>query len=357
MGQGLMLLDAPVAEPYDADVWDLEVDPKTNITSFLGGLEAADEPPSFSGFSPQALTSPVLWDSVKAYFDRNNPDINLSNPTVLSLIHPLQQVVIAEWMSYAEFMVRCIKKYEYSIKGGDLRLDNDDSLEEDLRDLQRWRRRSMQTIGRLRILSRFVGYWHAKEGAGTSPTHGQPGQAGSAGLIHGQGGQAGVANVQGGQTGQVSTNTVVGQTSQSERCMLQQDIDHILLEIEEHSRHLEELVPTVTSFSQLLDSHRSVAEAKNVRQLTLAALIFVPLSFMASLFGMEGEYGPGGKNFRWYWASALPVAVVILVIARVEWKAEVEALVDWNKKRKEKAKKRKEDKQAQINAQKHKAQP
>lgn len=285
MLQGLILLDAPIEEPRDDAVWDLKgITDETKILSFLGGVEAHDDPPPFSKSAGQADARITLWNSAVEYFDRDNPGLDLDKPTMLSLAAPLQRVVLSEWLSYAELMVRCIKKYEYSIKGG--RLTNDDSLEEDLRDLQRWRRRSMQTIGRLQTLSRFVEYWHDVE----------------------------VVNAN--TTGAIAT----GQAKRHERSALQQDIDEITAEIERHSHHLEAMVPTVTSFSQLLDSHRSVAEARNVTQLTYAALFFVPMSFIASLFGMDGKYGPGQSDFKTYWTVAVPIAVGIILLARAEWK-------------------------------------
>ncbi|TLS21549.1 uncharacterized protein PpBr36_10192 [Pyricularia pennisetigena] len=55
--------------------------------------------------------------------------------------------------------------------------------------------------------------------------------------------------------------------------------------------------------------------AANSTRLAYIALIFVPLSWAASLFSMAGGYGPGGELFWMYFAIALPSVVLTLMVS------------------------------------------
>lgn len=79
------------------------------------------------------------------------------------------------------------------------------------------------------------------------------------------------------------------------------------------------MVPMATSMVQLLESRRSMLEAANVSRLTFIALVFVPLSWVASLFSMADDYSPGHRNFWVYFATALPVLFLVVLLSAVQW--------------------------------------
>lgn len=79
------------------------------------------------------------------------------------------------------------------------------------------------------------------------------------------------------------------------------------------------MVPMATSMVQLLDSRRSMREAANVSRLTFIALVFVPLSWVASLFSMSDSFSPGHENFWVYFVTALPVLFLVLLLSAVQW--------------------------------------
>lgn len=59
------------------------------------------------------------------------------------------------------------------------------------------------------------------------------------------------------------------------------------MQIEEMLRRLQATSVSLTSNMSLLDSRRSIAEAKSVTKLTELAFFFIPLTFAATLFGMQ----------------------------------------------------------------------
>ncbi|KAI5921096.1 hypothetical protein F4810DRAFT_702558 [Camillea tinctor] len=143
------------------------------------------------------------------------------HPNILSLTYYPLQIVLAEWMLYAQLMSRYVKFYEYSLEAVHTRR----SESQDQLELHRWRRRSSQSLHKLRMTRQFVEYWHSQE---ASPPK--------------------------------------------------------LWDV--HARSLEALNPILTSIVQLIDSHKSISEAADVKRLTYIAIVFIPLSFIAGLFSM-----------------------------------------------------------------------
>ncbi|XXG99319.1 hypothetical protein Hte_005656 [Hypoxylon texense] len=63
------------------------------------------------------------------------------------------------------------------------------------------------------------------------------------------------------------------------------------------------------SFEQTLASNRI---ARTSGQLTKIATIIVPCTFVASIFSMGGQFAAGEDRFYVYWATSIPVTVVLL---------------------------------------------
>ncbi|ENH63855.1 hypothetical protein FOC1_g10007996 [Fusarium oxysporum f. sp. cubense race 1] len=79
------------------------------------------------------------------------------------------------------------------------------------------------------------------------------------------------------------------------------------------------MVMVATSLIQLLDSRRSILEAINTKRLTFLALIFVPLAWVSSLFSISDGYNPGHDLFWVYFATALPVPAVVLLLSALPY--------------------------------------
>ena len=53
----------------------------------------------------------------------------------------------------------------------------------------------------------------------------------------------------------------------------------------------------VASFIQLRESRRALWKTANVTRLTVLAIVFVPLSFIATIFSITEQFGPRGPKF------------------------------------------------------------
>lgn len=190
------------------------------------------------------------------YFRHGPPDFKTADPSILSLSYYPVRIALAEWMLYTHLMSRYVKHYQYS-----LQTDKGHLYDNDIVDLQRWRRRSKQTQHKLLLLTQFINAQLPQE----------------------------------------------DDNADTQRwCRTLRDIQFVHSEVKYHKNSLEQMVLVATSMVQLRD-------AANVKRLTYIALVFVPLSWVASLFSMAEDFIPGHKWFWVYFATAVPMVFVLLL--------------------------------------------
>ena len=61
------------------------------------------------------------------------------------------------------------------------------------------------------------------------------------------------------------------------------------------------------------EARRSLREAKNIKTLTLLAMVFIPLSFTSGLLSMGGAFIPGGDSFWVFFAVSIPIVVLLFL--------------------------------------------
>ncbi|KAF2806876.1 uncharacterized protein BDZ99DRAFT_448471 [Mytilinidion resinicola] len=216
-----------------------------------------------SGVDVALARTCTSFDRLVACITRENT-LSMEKPSMISLcLNPLR-LALREFLVYSITMNRYVRYYEYSLKDVDLSV-----REGDLNDLQIWRRRAFQTLQRLFAMHDFVEHWNTKE---------RPPEESEASL----------------------------------GAWLIKDIQHLITAIEHHSRSLETMIPVTTAMVQLADVRRSTEEASHVKQLTYLALVFIPLSFVASLFSMSEKVAPWSRNFWLYFVVAVPLLLFVL---------------------------------------------
>lgn len=242
----------------------------------MKGYEDFLDPPSFHAPTTNwsGPSRVALFDDLIYYWSADSPPgFDAKHLCLLNLAYYPLKIVAGEWVKYAAVMSSSIKEYEYSKREKPAFLKELEKLDTDLRALQSWRRRTMSTKQKLnsilRLLKFFEGWPNAQEASDS----------------------------------------------------LLQDYQYIERNVSDCGARLESMLPTVTSLVQIVDSRRSFAETANVSRLTVLALVFVPLSFIASLFSMNQDLGPGGHRFWIYFAVAIPVTLVVVLLARPPWKA------------------------------------
>lgn len=221
-----------------------------------------------------------MASEVIQYFERSIPPcFNPKDPSIESLAYYPLRIVAAEWVKYVAVMQHCIKRYEYR---GD-QLPHLDQFNTDLRELQGWRRRSMASQQKVRAIIR-----------------------------------------------RLKARRSCGENDRDCLDHLIEDFEVINDNIRNAGRRLENMLPVVTSLVQIIDARRSFAETTNISRLTILALVFVPLSFVSSLFSMNSINGPGGPKFWVYFAVAIPITLLVFLVARPPTQA-VMKCIQWLK--------------------------
>jgi hypothetical protein len=237
---------------------------------FQGGFEDFLSPSTYS--TTHQMTSPSrlsLFDDLIYYWTKERPPVfNPASPTLASLSYYPLKIAAAEWMSYICLLAYSVEHLECSIEDRSISAAELPKLESYIRHLQSWRRRSTTSASKVRSLAGFV-----KSGGTDS------------------------------QGSEIWASLV-------------RDYEHIAARIDSLGRRLEALTPVVTSFIMIVESRRSFLETMNVSRLTYLALIFVPLTFVSSLFSMVGDTAPDAKHFWVYFAVAIPVLALVFLIAR-----------------------------------------
>jgi hypothetical protein len=267
----LILVDPPISSDYiKNDEYKQIVE--LHLRPFLGAYEDFMEPPKFCAETEECAERPLrnegMFDSLQKYWSRERPAcFNRKDPSIQSLAYYTLRITAAEWVKYVAVMQKCLKHYEYN--HDHLPALSLERFDRDLRELQSWRRRTMISQGKIKSILRFL-----------SPKH------------------RGVTKVE------------------MDLEHLSEDFEYIEGNIDAVGRRLESMLPVVMSFVQITDARRSFAETADISRLTVLALIFVPLTFVSSLFSMNTDNLPGRGDFWVYFAVAIPLTGLIVLIAR-----------------------------------------
>ncbi|CVL07282.1 uncharacterized protein FMAN_15370 [Fusarium mangiferae] len=256
----LLLVDIPITRVQ------AEYQKTFPATRLHGGIEDFEQSASSSALSYQSADK--YWNNTSMlsclfhYFGSNHSMFRDVPVTILGLAYYPVRIILNEWNVYTSLVSRYSKYYEYSISDIAYRLHNDDII-----DLQRWRRRSQQSQHKLTALVDFINF-HLEE-----------------------------------------------EPKQKRWTLVLQDIRYLQRQIEIYSMSLEQMLAVATSMVQILDSRRSIVEALHIKRLTYVALVFIPLSWVASLFSMGEGFLPGQEFFWIYFCISLPLVVFVLLLS------------------------------------------
>lgn len=210
----------------------------------------------------------LLEDTIFYWSNGLPQEFDVKSPTLVSLSYYPLKIIAAEWMTYLEVIYHSTKQYEYVLNAIHAPMEQMAILHTDLSALQKWTRRNMATSHKLRYVISSLKHRGDK-------------------------------------------------ARDMESCtQLIEDFEHIASMTDIFNHRLEATVPIVTSMIQMIDSQRSLIETANITRLTYLALVFVPLTFVASLFSMNDKITLDAGPFWLYFAIAIPVCMSVFFIAR-----------------------------------------
>ena len=240
-------------------------------TPFLGGCEDFDTRSAHGRdlTGQPGATNRSMLDELVHYWTVSPPSMfDAHRPTLRALAYYPLKIVAAEWVNYIALMAFSMKAHELSMKPSANISAELVALNLSLRNLQTWRRRVLSTQGKLRQAVRFIDRQLKVDGGN------------------------------------------------EDWDALREDYEFINGEVDSHGQRLEAMIPLVTSAVQLVESRRSLVETANVSRLTVLALVFIPLTYVASIFSMSDQFGPSGSKFWVYFTVAVPITVLVVAIAK-----------------------------------------
>lgn len=74
------------------------------------------------------------------------------------------------------------------------------------------------------------------------------------------------------------------------------------------------MTSSLAALNGMIGGRISLLEARTARSLTLVAMLFAPPACVASIFSIPSDiFGQNGPPFWWYWATAVPLTVLVFL--------------------------------------------
>lgn len=90
------------------------------------------------------------------------------------------------------------------------------------------------------------------------------------------------------------------------------DFQAIVYQLDLHKSRADNLIGVVTDSINLRGAVRSLYDARRGLQLSIVGAIFFPITLVAAIFSMGGDYQPGLKDFWIPWAVAIPLVIILI---------------------------------------------
>lgn len=71
---------------------------------------------------------------------------------------------------------------------------------------------------------------------------------------------------------------------------------------------------SITGLTSIAGNRQALRSAERSTHITFIGLLFIPLAFIASLFSMADPYGPGQDKFWLYFATGIPITILVMMI-------------------------------------------
>jgi hypothetical protein len=244
---------------------------------FQAGSEEFIDSKSFSDWSKserrpfpskKSLLQNLLW-----YYEQIPPGLDIKNPSLVSLIYYLLREPSSRWMLYVLLLNRYSKFHEDSVEK---RMN--ETLETDIIDLQRWRRRARQSVNKIKLAMKFVSL--------NTPMR-RP------------------------QEKSLPVDTQLAGICAS----LLDDYEHLVAELQAYSPGMEFIISMATVMVQFTVARQSTLESVNIRRLTYIALVIAPLGLVTGLFSMSDDFIPGHSKFWIYVVTSTSTVLLVLAIS------------------------------------------
>ncbi len=109
---------------------------------------------------------------------------------------------------------------------------------------------------------------------------------------------------------------------------LQKDLEILLSRIQNLQVRADRIMAVVTAVMSIEESKKAFEQNRSLARLTWLAITFAPLSFITGVFSMNSDLSTLVPTFRVYFAVALPLTAIVLLLTRF---ANVGLEIRWKK--------------------------
>jgi hypothetical protein len=85
------------------------------------------------------------------------------------------------------------------------------------------------------------------------------------------------------------------------------------------ARRIEKNINLLTALVSIGEGKQALDENHGIARLSLLATVFLPFSTVATIFSIQGGYGPGQGTFWLFWAIAIPLTVFVLALSALSY--------------------------------------
>lgn len=97
---------------------------------------------------------------------------------------------------------------------------------------------------------------------------------------------------------------------------LSRDFEILLSNIDSLQLRADRIMAVVTAVMSIEESKKAFEQNRSLARLTWLAVTFIPLSFVSSLFSMNGDLSTLSQSFWIFFAVALPLTIFVLFLTR-----------------------------------------
>lgn len=90
--------------------------------------------------------------------------------------------------------------------------------------------------------------------------------------------------------------------------LAEDDFIHISSQFHSLKMRIETVISSMTGII-------SIIETKRMKRLSDLGMLFIPLAVTSGIFSMSGNYAPGGPSFWVYWIVAIPLVLLVFIVA------------------------------------------
>jgi hypothetical protein len=88
----------------------------------------------------------------------------------------------------------------------------------------------------------------------------------------------------------------------------QDDFSHLLHQLQRLNARAQTVIASMTGLISIIETMR-------MKELSLLAMIFIPLSLVSGVFSMQGEFAPGKSSFWMYCVAGLSLVAIVFMVA------------------------------------------